>query len=1045
MEQKFTQQSKGQQKVPRPKIILTLLLLFFISIVNVSAQDNTVTGTVIGDDGEGMPGVIITTKDGSTGTQTDFDGSYSITVKDMNTAILVFNFAGYKTQEIPVKGQTKIDTKMAEDQEILEEVVAVGYQTKIKPRVTEAISSVNSKEMSLTVNPTLENAIQGRAAGVQVTQTSGAPGAPSSVKIRGVGSVNGAEPLYVIDGVPVTYDAINLLNPNDIQSVDILKDASATAIYGARGANGVVMITTRRGVAGKPRVSFESTFGVQQVWKKLPLLNSTNYVGLIRDEYINAGRPVPSAFDPASGNPYLNNNTDWQDQVFRTGIQQNYNLTMGGGDENATYSVSGGYFKQDGTVIGTSFERFSFRVNSDLKLKKWLKVGESVGITRVTDERNLPASTLLFNSTVMTPLLPVYDANGNYAQVDTTTLGGFNWPNIVAMNAANSWRELSYRTLGNVYAELEPIKGLKYRFSFGFDLINTKGLGLREVFNSGQAQAYQGDVFNRTATDIRSYRFMKLIDNLLYYDKTFGKNHDLGLLVGLSMQDFYRSDIAAENAFVPNQINTVGFGGYGRLTGAEDDWYALKGYLGRINYSYANKYLFTFNIRRDGSSKFGRENRYGTFPSFSIGWRPLQEDFVKNIGIMSLFSELKFRGSWGITGYQEALTSNRTFLILNDKVKYPFGNGLYQGLAPQGIANSFLRWEEVVQTNIGLDFALWKNRISGTFDYFIKESKGMLIEVPIPGASGFHGEGEDDRFKVWSNAGNLTNKGFEVSLTYRNDDRKFKYAVSGNFTKIKNIVTKLGDDDAPIFNGNAEGSLTVTQVGGPVGAFYGYDMVGIFQNQSEIDNAPIQNQKISNTSPGDVKFNEVLVDGKIDANDRIILGSTIPKFSYGINLSADYLGFDLRVFLQGVYGNKIYNAHRAVLESMGAGSPPNANQLSSVSERWTVDNPSNSMPRAVKGDPNWNVRPSQRWVENGSFLRLKSVQLGYNIPKSFLEKTGATESTARIYISLMNAFTITKYTGFDPELGSVNPMENGIDRGSYPQARTFLVGLQFGF
>ncbi len=1047
-----------------PQFLNKLLVLLLLSITSFQAlaQSGTVTGKVLDDKGEPIIGatieVIDAFKKNIGGTVTDMDGNYSIEVKDMNLSSLKFSFLGNKTQTVQVKGQAVIDAKLAEDSEVLDEVVAIGYGTKVKPKITEAITSVNEKDMKLTVNPSLENAMQGRMAGVTVTQTSGAPGSTSSVKVRGLGSLSNSEPLYVIDGLPTDGSAINLINPSDIQTIDVLKDASATAIYGARGANGVVIITTKRGKEGSARVNFESSIGMQQVWKKLKVLDNAQYLSLINEQFKNVGQTLPAAFSDAN-NSYLNNNTNWQDQIFKTGYQQNYNLSISGGNGNGTYSISGGYFKNDGTVISSAFDRYSFRVNSDLNIKKWLRVGESVSISRTNDKTGFSPNALIYNSSLMTPLLPVRDNTGNFALIDSTKLGGFNWPNPVALNASKNNSTVNFRTLGNIYAELEPLQGLKYRFNFGLDLINTTTTGLNELFNSGDAKPYQADVFKRNVSYEAKYSLVKLFDNILSYQKTFGEKHDFLILGGISMQDFSDQNISGNNSTVPTSINTVGYGGNGILTGSTAGQAALKGYLGRINYSYANKYLLTINTRYDGSSKFGSENRYGLFPSASIGWRPLEEKFISTIPfVKAYFSDLKFRASWGVTGSQDALLSNRIFTIMNDKIKYPVGDSVKPGIAPQNLANRFLKWEEVTQTNFGVDLGLFKNKISFTFDYFIKQNKGMLIELPIPATSGFYLEGENNSFKQWINAGDMTNKGYELSLTYRNEDHALKYSVGGNLSQITNRVTKLGDKDSPIFSGDATTSNTITQVNGTVGAFYGYKVDKIAQNQADIDAAAAQNKGTRDlTKPGDILFKDTNGDGIIDAKDRVVIGNSIPKISFGANFSAEYKGIDFKLFLQGVAGNDLLNTQRQALESMGGGSPPRANQLETTRDRWNGEGTSSTMPRAALGDPNNNMRISDRWVESGAFMRIKNIQLGYTLPKSITNLVSKSdEFTLRIYGSVMNALTITKYKGYDPEVGSPiklndplangkDPLQTGIDGGTYPQARTYLAGLQISF
>ncbi|HEX8548872.1 MAG TPA: TonB-dependent receptor [Cytophagaceae bacterium] len=1030
------------------RIFLTVVLLNVLQATSFAQTTTEVTGTVLDEKNEPLYGVIVSLKDGSGGTSTDENGKFTIAVKDMSNGVLQFQFTGYETRVMPIKNQKVIDVKMGEDVKMMDEQIVIGYGSKIKPKVTESISSVDEKEMKLTVNPSLESALQGRVTGVQVLQNSGQPGSPASVRIRGIGSTNGGEPLYVIDGVPVNQDALNLLNPGDIERMDVLKDASAAAIYGSRGANGVVIITTKRGKEGKPRISMDASTGWQQVWRKLDLLETPGYLSLAREAYGSDTVTLPGAYGEASGNPYQNINTNWQDAIFRKPSQatiQNYNLGISGGNEFATYNVSGGYFNQVGTLVGTDFKRYSLRVNTDLKAKKWLRLGESVSLSRADESPKL----IDINEGVrVTPMLPVNEK----PDVNANNVGAYNRDNPVLYNNSRNHNSQTYRILGNIYAEVEPIKALKYRLNLGLDLINTRRKNINEAYNPLGGSGSNTLTPLRNITDERDYRISPLMEHTLSYNKVFGEKHDLGALIGFTQQDYLRSNISTFNVGIPDNLSIVNYASTGRVAGGDDDWWALRGYIGRLNYSFANKYLLTANVRVDGSSKFGRNNRYGTFPSLSVGWRLMEEKFLKDIPFMAaVFNDIKIRAGYGKIGAQEMLTTGRTQATMNDKVAYILGGKRIAGLGPEGLANPNLKWETVITKNVGLDVSILKNKISLMVDYFIKDSEGMLIDIPIPQLNGASKESEIPADRLWTNAGNMRNRGYELALTYREDVTRLKYSLTANFSRVHNEILSLGTDAAPILG--TEGR-TYTYIGGPVGAFYGYKTDGIFQNRAEIDNYAAQNPNGDKrlTNPGDVRFVDINGDGIVTEKDRTIIGTSIPKFTYGLTGSFEYGIVDFRFFFQGVYGNQIYNLQRQGLEDLRGFT----NQLASVEERWTPSNPSTTMPRATLNDLNKNNRLSDRWIESGSYLRLKNIQVGVSIPKNVIKNVIKTEDDVlfRVYGSINNALTFTKYKGYDPEVGSAltappanspDPLNTGVDLGNYPQARIYTIGLQLTF
>lgn len=1029
-----------------PQFLNKLLVFILLSIAsfNVSAQVGTVTGKVLDDKGEPIIGatieVIDAFKKNIGGTVTDMEGNYSIEVKDINLSSLKISFLGNKTQTIPVKGQTTIDAKLAEDSEVLEEVVSVGYGNKTKPRVTEAISSISNEEMKITNNVTIENAMQGKAAGVQVTQNSGSPGSSSSVRIRGIGSTNGGEPLYVVDGVPLDGVAgLNLLNPNDIQTIDILKDASAAAIYGTRGSNGVVMITTKRGKVGKPQINFESSVGVSNVWKKLNLLDNSQYVDYMKSLYPN------NTFYNNPNNPALQNNTNWQDQAFKQGIMQNYNLGVSGGSDIATYNVSGGYFKQEGTILSTDFDRYSLRVNSDIKAKKWLKFGESMTISRSTES---PLVLSLREVVSAPPIMNVRDGSGGFSQVNLESTGLFDATNPIAHNASVTNKNLAYRALGNVFAEVTVLKKLKYRASVGLDIFTGRNTSTRLPFTSGIRSTVQGkDIATPSFSDNRAYRYSPLLENTLQYTDTIAKKHEISVLVGSSQQYFFTSDLNSSNPNTP--LNVTSYASRGIVSGGSDNDFALRGYLARLSYTYANKYMITVNSRYDGSSKFPVNQRYALFPSFSAGWRLIEEKFFKNLGFVNMYvSDAKFRFGWGQTGNQEGLDNQVRYSLYNDRIKSPGVGGSVNAIAPATSQNNNIKWETVTTTNFGLDLSFLQNRLSLVTDYFIRKSNDMIIELPIPYLAGFGPEG-DNPPRYWGNAGNLENRGVEAALTFRKESKDIKslgYSFTANISKINNKITKLGTNNDPIF-----ASPTISQVNGPVGAYYGYQTNGVIQNANEVE------YLVGTYKPeaGDIKFVDQNGDKIINDKDRVILGNPIPKLVYGFSANLDCYGFDFKMFIQGVQGNSLYNELRSGLENMTSVGPQGGNQLGTVTNRWTPANQTNDLPRAFNSAAPQNNAISSRWVESGSFLRLKTLQVGYTFPQSFLKKISRTEDgiSLRLFISAYNLLTLTKYTGFDPEVGAANkvgtqtpdPLRTGVDNGTYPQPRTYTGGLQLTF
>lgn len=1030
-----------------PKLVRNITLLFvliFASFLHVRAQDVPVQGRVTTSDGEGIPGVTVVVKGTATGTVTDSLGNYSISVPDSN-AVLQFSYMGYETKEATVGSQSQMNIALASDSKA-DEVVVIGYGTQKRKEVTGAVSSVSAEEINQTPVASFDQAIQGRVPGVQVTQSSGAPGAAVSVQIRGTGTMRTTEPLYVIDGYIVknnnngtdanaggfnagsNTNALSTLNPNDIESIEILKDAAASSIYGARAANGVVIITTKRGKLGAPKVDLETYVGVQKAWKTLDLLNAEQNATLNNEARANAGQAGQAAFsNPAA----LGEGTDWQGEMFRSAPIRNHYLSISGGSATANYLLSGGYFNQEGTMLGTGFNRYSFRANSDIKAGKRFKFGESLFISRTTAQREpwTQDRSQVEQMIKMSPHVPVYnpDNEGGFAGPDPSINNFIN-----PVGQANLIENVSRRTrfLGTIYGEVEIIKGLKYKLNLGSDIIYGTGY----LFTPSFFMANSANNFNLTPSIFQysNNELGYLVENTLAYNKTFGI-HNLGAVVGVTQQTSVNEGLQAFSDQLPsNNIRTLsaGAGAANRTIGGQKYEYAIRSFFGRVNYSLLDRYLASFSLRRDGSSNFSPNHRYGTFASISGGWRISQEAFMEDV---TFISDLKLRASWGKIG-NDNIDSYGYSNNLNTKASYVLGNSqsLAPGITQTELANSDLKWESTAITNFGLDLGLMNNKLYFTADYFIKTTTDLLVRLPVPMTYGVAAA-------PFQNAGEVRNTGIELALNYQELSGDFTYGLGVNFTSIKNEVLSLGGGEPIEAGANASantGNITRTEVGQPIAYFYGYKTDGLFQTDAE---AAASGQ--AGAKAGDIKFKDLDGDGDIDADDRGKIGSPMPDFMYGINANAGFKGFDLTLFFQGVKGNEIFNVTRYWLEGMADDN----NHSTAVLDHWTPTNTDTDVPRAVADDPNNNRRVSDRFVENGSYFRLKTLQLGYTLPEGLLKSVNI--SKARVYFTSYNLFTITKYSGYDPELAPSNQsnLSRGIDTGNYPQSRSFIVGAQLGF
>lgn len=1024
------------------KKLTLLLMIFCCTTFLANSQTKKITGKVVSSEGQVLVGVSVIDISTQNGTTTDANGNYSILTTPLSDK-LYFTYLGLNSQTRTISNQSVINVTLEGDTIKLDDVVVVGYGTQKKRDVTGSVASIKIEEINKIATTSFDQAIQGRMAGVFVSTNSGQPGASASIKIRGIGGTGNSEPLYVIDGVIISNNnsdgnnvngstqatnALASIAQNDIATIDILKDASATAIYGSRGANGVVIITTKRGKAGKPVLNFDAYYGFQTVAKKLDLLNASEYAAFSNDARIASEAATYVGFaNPAS----LGEGTDYQKAIFRDAAMTNYQLSISGGSDKGNYFVSGGYLSQDGIVINSNFNRYSLRVNTDNQIGERLKIGNSLTISRSLS--NTVANDSQDQGTISmalrrSPSLPIYAANGiDYAgpgslNDETSYVGQIGNP--VEQALINKYSSERMRTLGNVYAELKLVKGLSYRSNVGFDYINTMNHTFTPSYTDYPVDPLSLPVITnatRTAKEGKVTTQNVIWDNTLNYSNTFATKHKLDLLVGYSSQ-MQKTDVlsASSQGQIDNTFQTVA-AGTTKITGnGYLNILTFASMLGRINYAYNERYLFTANIRRDGSSVFGDNNKYGVFPSFSVAWRVTEEEFMKKF---TFINSLKLRGSYGKTGNTSNLGSGVQYATLYGW-DYVLNGTIANGKALNSIPNRDLKWEVATQTDLGVDFTILDSKLNITADYFIKEFTDLITPLSIVQLIGIMNNYPPNPITQTANGATVTNSGIEFSADYRNNAGKLNYTAGFNITTFNNKVNELQGD---ILN---TGTHTITRQGETLGAFYGYQTDGILQYTS-----PLQ----PNSSGGDIRFKDVsgpdgIPDGKIDEKDQTIIGSPIPKFVYGFNGTLSYGNFDFNLLLQGSYGNQILNLNRITLE----GSNDGANKSTEVLGRWSINNPESTIPRAVAGDPNGNSRVSDRFVEDGSYLRVKTIQFGYRLQQQLVKKAGV--SSLRLYLSAQNMFTLTKYKGYNPDVSA-----NGVDVSVYPPARTLMIGVNVGF
>lgn len=1036
-----------------PKLLHSFILSSMCCLIGafqINAQTTTITGIVISaSDQLPLIGATVLEKGTTNGVITDIDGAFTLEAASTD-AILVFSYVGFEDLEMALEGQTNLDVVMGKESELLKEVVVTGYKKEIRSDISSAITSIKTKDIEKLVVVGVDQALQGQAPGVMVTQVTGAPGDDIAVRIRGVGTLGSNNPLFVIDGVPTTGN-INMFSPSDISSIEVLKDGAAAAIYGSRAANGVILITTKSGKAGKPVFNFEAYSGIQQPVNLPELLNAEEYLMMRNEGIINANvnrnpANLLSTYDPAILDTLPDN--DWLNLVFDPAPMHRLSLSAMGGSESGKFYISGEYLTQDGIYQRQGFDKYQLRFNGELGNKRF-RVGNNLVFSH-TDRQVINSSGDGFGSgnelsgiryaLIAAPLFPIRYPNGDYinvtAELQDPILFGDGNANPLAFIEATDWNIKRYRFFGNIFAELQLFEGMKIRTTLGGDFLFER----EKLFkNRLSAAVYdptslnEGRVFDQTL----------IWNTTLDFEKSFGGHRVSGLIgmeaidnhtdyLGASANNFRRSDPLFRyiDASIPEELSNLG------ASGIATEW-ALLSYFGQLGYSYKSRYVISGAVRRDGSSRFGKNNRWGVFPSFSAAWNVSNEPFFQSIDFVS---SLKIRGSWGQLGNQEIGNYPYSSLVSIGERVYVFGDRIVTGASIEEIGNSNIKWETSTQTNLGLDMSFLQDRLSLVADIFKKRTEDILVRVPVPQAGGA-------TRPPFVNAATVENKGLELGLFYKNKVGKLSYNIGGNISFIRNEVVSIADSE-PILGGFglSDGPITRTEPGHPVGSFYLWVMDGLFQSQEEIDNSAFQTQF---TRPGDVKFVDLNEDGVIDDKDRKHVGNPFPDFTYGLQANLNYGNFDFSILIQGVQGNDVYFLYgNFAYETQLRGF----NSYREILNSWSPDNRNTDIPIASVDDRNGNRRVSTRFLEDGSYLRIRNITLGYNF-KDLIKWEGV--SSLRVYFTAQNALTITDYPGLDPEiqanandtrgLGLSSDLSVGIDWGTVPAPRTFIGGVQLQF
>ena len=1043
-------------------------ILFFLlfGAIFISNAQTTVSGVVSDNKGMTIPGANVTEKGTKNAITTDIDGKYEIKVQ--NNATLEFSFIGFTPKSVAVNGKTKINVKLEESSEQLNDVVVIGYGTQKKSDVNGSISSVKAKDLQDLKQVNIDQMIQGKASGVSVSSNSGQPGSAVSIRIRGTTSISGTnEPLYIIDGVPVSGDAtgratsgrpisgndfsanggggnnavspLSTINPNDVESIDILKDASATAIYGSRGANGVIIITTKSGKKGTGKITYEGFTSVQSVYKDLDVMNLRQYATHQNELATLFGNELRPEFAHPE---LLGSGTDWQDAVYRTASTKSHQISFSAAKDGTNYYLSGGFLDQEGILLGSGLKRYTMRLNLDSKVKDWLKVGANLnaGITNENITINQSFTGLISNTLLQAPDIPVRNIDGTYATAPLNA-NFTTYFNPVAEALTKDSKLIRKNFLGNVYAEMSLAKGLKYRVELG---ANTEFSEFTEFRPSSES-------LRNAVADLEERRqnwYSTNLKNLLTYDFSLGEKNKFTLLVGQEANDsHWEGVLASAQGFQTNDIYGLNLSDpENRIVTSYKGSQSIYSLFGRFIYDFDNKYNISASVRQDISSKFDPTsgNQKGVFGGVAASWKLSSENFMEST--RKYIDNIKFRIGYGETGNQQ-IPNNAYSALLGQQ-----NSGLGAGFLPSNFPNPGLTWESLNQTNLGLDFTLLDSRLSFSLDLYKKVSEGFLFQVPLPlyltGGGGQYG-GISAPF---SNLGEMENRGYDITLGYTTRGSKdFTWSSTLVFSHYKNELTDLVSGLPLTAEINTNGYLPVvatnTVVGSPIGLFYGYQTDGIFSNLDELNAAPLQFGQTVGTAPGqtylgDYKYKDVNNDGVVDSNDRTFIGNPHPDFTFGFTNNFKYKNFDLSIFMQGSYGNDLLNLTR---RSGTANSILGQNLFVEASNYWTPTNTNTDIPRPINIENNTNYNISDRYVEDGSYLRIQNVTLGYNLPQDLLSSVKM--SRVRLYASVQNLYTFTKYSGYDPEIGSFNqsPLLSGIDNGRYPSPRTFSFGVNVEF
>lgn len=1043
-----------------------LMVIFLIISTGLSAQQRTVRGTVTDQDGVTLPGVTVQIQGTTRGTSTDMDGRYTLSV-DGPDAVIVFSYVGYLTEEITVGDQSQIDVRMMPSIQMLSEMVVVGYGTRMREELTGAISTVSADELDRSTAPSVVSRLQGQVSGVTVTQAN-RPGGDAIIRIRGIGTINNASPLFVIDGVPVGPG--NNLNPNDIESISILKDASSTAIYGTRGANGVVIITTKRGQRNQaPRMEFSFRTGANSATNQYDMLNTQEYGEALWLSYANRGATPDHPQYGSGANPVIPNyilpagatsvdynlynfpnfqifranqeGTNWYDEIFRTGIVQEYSMSVSGGGDNNNYSFSGSYLNEDGYIIHTNFKRYNFMMNADANLTDWLKVGESLQLIYIDESGRFTDNaedSPVADAFRMQPIIPVYDIEGNFAGSRASGMG--NAQNPVARlyrerNNVGNWA----RMMGNVYAEATPIENLTFRSMFGFNWgqWNFKG-HIIPNFEFSEPQTVNGLNVNS------NFGLQWNWTNTVNYRIELPNGHRVNLLAGTeAVENYWRSLNASRRQFFSEDplYMQLDAGEANRDNSGNTSEWALLSQFGRINYDIGTKYFLEASIRRDGSSRFAKENRWGVFPAFAAAWAISEESFMDaTANWLDLF---KLRLGWGQTGNDQMDNYNSFTTFRSDAYRSAYAidgsnTQATSGFMPGRLGNEEVTWEATTTYNLGLDGAMLNNRLTFAFDTWLRFTSGMLFVKPIP-----HVSGVVDAPSL--NVADMRNQGFDLQLGYHDHTMggRLRYSITATISRYNNEILELTGDPDQIIDGQWERQMVYTRfgVGSAFPMFYGYIVDGIFQTQEEADNHP-QYGNTDYNRPGHFKFRDVNGDGVIDANDRTWIGSPHPDFVAGLNFDFGYGNWDLNMFFYGSYGNDVINyVTRWIDYGMFNGGLSTRALYESWGSPYLSNNADASLP--MLNQETISQQPSTAFVEDGSYLRMKNLRLGYTVPRRAMESIGLPGQSIRAYVQVTNLFTITNYSGLDPEI-NLSGVSMGLDRGAWPTPRMVMFGLNLG-